>query len=591
MMCRFKYVKDNFIVFLSIIFIHCFCFIPNPSISDDKSNIITLSNTDEKLYKEIFKLQSLSIKNKNSKIWKKIKKLKSKINNKILFGTLDAEKYLHPTGWRSSFSDLKNWLNSYHDHPDAYKLYRLAVRRKPSKARHPKKPTGDFLNGYGNIAKDLIKPTFPLSSNSKYKRSSFKISIKVRRAIRRKNLNYVEGILSSINTKKKLSPKELAQLRAELAHAHFVFKNDLKSLRNARTSISLSGHKNALAFWAGGLSSWRLGKYELSKWFFNNLSNLDDGPESILSGGSFWSAKLAYHLGESKKINEFLFRAIKFDRTFYSTLAKASLGYQDDYNFELQKVSKQFIEKLKSFKSGKRILALIQVKEHYKASREFRKIIFKFKPSEYPEIITFASKNNMPGFAFRLSAILRNDHNEILLAGLYPIPNWDLSKFDIKDKSLIFSISRQESGFNPRAKSYANALGLMQVLPSTAAFIMKNRAYRKKELLYNQDKNLNVASKYIKFLFNLNIVKKDVSKMLASYNAGPGNFSKWSKNFKQKELDPIFMIETLPARQTRNYIKLVLTNLWIYRIRLNQRPDLLFKLASGKKPIYNSKYD
>ena len=61
--------------------------------------------------------------------------------------------------------------------------------------------------------------------------------------------------------------------------------------------------------------------------------------------------------------------------------------------------------------------------------------------------------------------------------------------------------------------------------------------------------------------------------MLASYNAGPGNFNKWSKNFKQKELDPIFMIETLPARQTRNYIKLVLTNLWIYRIRLNQRPD------------------
>ena len=108
---------------------------------------------------------------------------------------------------------------------------------------------------------------------------------------------------------------------------------------------------------------------------------------------------------------------------------------------------------------------------------------------------------------------------------------------------------------------------------------------------YVQLKFSNFPSKYIKFLFNLNIVKKDVSKMLASYNAGPGNFSKWSKNFKQKELDPIFMIETLPARQTRNYIKLVLTNLWIYRIRLNQRPDLLFKLASGKKPMYNSKYD
>ena len=51
------------------------------------------------------------------------------------------------------------------------------------------------------------------------------------------------------------------------------------------------------------------------------------------------------------------------------------------------------------------------------------------------------------------------------------------------------------------------------------------------------------------------------------------------------------MIETLPARQTRNYIKLVLTNLWIYKIRLNEKPDLLYKLASGSIPKYKFKND
>ena len=85
--------------------------------------------------------------------------------------------------------------------------------------------------------------------------------------------------------------------------------------------------------------------------------------------------------------------------------------------------------------------------------------------------------------------------------------------------------------------------------------------------------------------------EKDVTKMLASYNAGPGNFSKWSKNFQKTGIDPIFMIETLPARQTRNYIKLVLTNLWIYKIRLNEKPNLLFKLASGTIPKYEYKDD
>ncbi len=560
------------------------------SIAGNNSDISIFSASDAKIYKEVFKLQSKQIKSKNSKIWKKIEKLKNQIENKILIGTLNADKYLHPTGWRSSYNELKQWLNEYHDHPDAYKIYRLALRRKPVKSKSPKKPSGDFLNGYGNISKDLIKPIFPLAQ-SKYKRDSFKISIKVRRAIRRKNLDYVENLLSSKKTKQKLTNQELAQLRAEFAHAYFIFKEDEKSLRQARISISLSGHKNALAFWSGGLASWRLGNLKSSKWFFNNLSDLKDGPESILSAGSFWSAKVAYHMGEYKSINRYLYRAIKYDRTFYSTLSKASLGYQDNYDFKLQNVSKQFILKLKSLQAGRRILGLLQISEYHKASREFRKIIFNFNEKEYPQIISFASNNNMPGFAFRLSAILRNDYNKILLGGLYPVPDWDFSTLPIKDKSLLFSISRQESGFNPRAKSYANALGLMQVLPSTASFIMKDRAYRKKEILFDEEKNLFVASKYIQFLFELDIIKKDVSKMLASYNAGPGNFSKWSKNFHTTEIDPIFMIETLPARQTRNYIKLVLTNLWIYKIRLNEKPNLLFKLASGSIPKYEYKND
>ena len=60
----------------------------------------------------------------------------------------------------------------------------------------------------------------------------------------------------------------------------------------------------SLAFWSGGLAAWRSGNLKLSKWFFNNLSNLKDGPESILSAGSFWSAKVAYHLGEYKNVNK-----------------------------------------------------------------------------------------------------------------------------------------------------------------------------------------------------------------------------------------------------------------------------------------------
>ena len=53
---------------------------------------------------------------------------------------------------------------------------------------------------------------------------------------------------------------------------------------------------------------------------------------------------------------------------------------------------------------------------------------------------------------------------------IYPVPKFE-AEFTV-DQALVWAIARQESGFNPRAKSRAKAAGLMQVMPSTASFIM-----------------------------------------------------------------------------------------------------------------------
>ena len=94
-----------------------------------------LSQEDNKIYKQIFELQSRPIKNKNSSEWKKVDSLIKKIENKILLGNVYADRYLHPTGWRSSYSDLKNWLDKYNDHPDATRITRIALKRKLSLTR------------------------------------------------------------------------------------------------------------------------------------------------------------------------------------------------------------------------------------------------------------------------------------------------------------------------------------------------------------------------------------------------------------------------------------------------------------------------
>ena len=101
----------------------------------------------------------------------------------------------------------------------------------------------------------------------KHAKEAFKVSIKVRSGIRKKNMDYVENLLSSKKTNKILTRIEMSQLRAELAHAYFIFKNDRESIRQSRVAISLSGGQNALAYWAGGLAAGRSGDDNLSKWF------------------------------------------------------------------------------------------------------------------------------------------------------------------------------------------------------------------------------------------------------------------------------------------------------------------------------------
>ena len=543
-----------------------------------------LSLDDIKIYKKIFEIQKLPIKSKKSREWKKVDDLIKDLNNRILLGNVYAERFLHPTGWRSSYTDLKNWLDKYNDHPDATRITRIALKRKPSNFKSPKKPTPGFLNGYGTFKENVLKPRFPID-NHKYKRFSYSTSIKFRRAINKRKTLYAENLLNSQKVKKYLTKNELSQLRSELSHALFIFEEDYKSIRQARLSLSLSEKPNPLALWAGGLASWRTKDIKLSKYFFNKLSEIQ-GPEGIIAGGGYWSSRISFMLGNAKEANYFLKKAATKERTFYGSLAMASLGYKYKPNFDLPSYDHNFIDKILKHKGGVRALALIEVDEFYKAAREFRKIIPKFDVKDYPQLLSFTSKNNMPGLTFRLAAILRNDHNKILLGGLYPVPTWNMDTSDLKDKALLYAIARQESGFNPRAKSSSKAMGILQIIPSTAAFVMKNREYRlrrsKNHLLYNPPHNILIGSKYIKFLFSLPIVNNDLMWMLASYNAGPGNFEKWTKHRNYKYKDTLLMLESLPARETRNYIKLVLTNLWVYKTRFNQDNTALLSLASGK---------
>ena len=92
-----------------------------------------LSEIDEVRYQKIFELQKLG------KLTA-AKKIIRQLDNDILMGHVLAQKYLHPTAHRSTFNELTVWLNLYADHPDARRLYRLALKRRPKGKDFPNSP-------------------------------------------------------------------------------------------------------------------------------------------------------------------------------------------------------------------------------------------------------------------------------------------------------------------------------------------------------------------------------------------------------------------------------------------------------------------
>jgi len=98
-----------------------------------------LSNKDVQLYKTIFN-------DYRNGDFKKGDESIAQLDDQILMGHVEALKLLHPTKHRSSFLELRDWLDKYNDQYEATRIYNLGVKRKPSGAANPKKNIYPELN-------------------------------------------------------------------------------------------------------------------------------------------------------------------------------------------------------------------------------------------------------------------------------------------------------------------------------------------------------------------------------------------------------------------------------------------------------------
>jgi len=175
------------------------------------------------------------------------------------------------------------------------------------------------------------------------------------------------------------------------------------------------------------------------------------------------------------------------------------------------------------------------------------------------------SQNYLMTFRYIYNLLDKNDirFTRNVLDLLFPRPYIDVLKKNLKnqDPLLVLSLIRQESVFNPRARSPVGARGLMQLMPATARQLRRSV---KVNQLSNPRINIELGTRYFQNLmkrYNNNLVY-----VLAAYNAGETRVERWRKQYFDEEETIVRNIETIPFKETRTYVKLIFRNLFFYKL-------------------------
>ena len=128
------------------------------------------------------------------------------------------------------------------------------------------------------------------------------------------------------------------------------------------------------------------------------------------------------------------------------------------------------------------------------------------------------------------------------------------------EENLIYAVIKAESNFNPEAKSEKNAIGIMQIMNSTAEDVAKDLNIEVTESKLSEvELNINIGTKYLSTLLQK---YNNVGLAITAYNAGIGKVDSWIENgtIKADGSD----LENIPYKETNNYVRKIIRDYKIY---------------------------
>lgn len=171
----------------------------------------------------------------------------------------------------------------------------------------------------------------------------------------------------------------------------------------------------------------------------------------------------------------------------------------------------------------------------------------------------------------------------------YPTPDWVPTSQMMIDPALVFAIVRQESRFDPKARSHAGARGAMQIMPATARYVTKRFNLGASYDLNDPKTNLTIGQYYLKYLSEKSYINGNLVYMLAAYNAGPGNLIRWQKQFGHLK-DPRQFVANIPFKETRDYIRKVMANYKMYQLKFYGHASAENDMNAGQWPALRERY-
>ena len=534
-----------------------------------------LTDVDASLYQQVFDLQD------KEKINTAIN-VQSQIADNLLMNEILYQRYISDT-YRTRGKEIAIWMERYYDMPGATRMEKLA-KIKQATVRKAKVPA--IMSGSESI-ETAQSETW---TAKKYSGSAEKKINEFKRAIRSGSTKVAREILENKSFKKKLTESDYGRLAGRLS---FIYYTNGEMELAKKWGFVASDANSEYGLWAMGLLYFKEDNYAESQKYFSRILDLPQINNARKTEAAFWAGRAADFKGDRDVAKKYWRIAATHPMAFYGALSATMLGQTPQYEFFEQDATDEDFAELANTKYGKMALALLQVGRKDRAEEYLRYLITsKTSDRVLHAVNAIATAYGLPRVSVQSASVIKDRgileiDDDIIYSAQYPLPDWEPMGGWSIDRALLLAITKQESNFRVSAKSGAGANGVMQLMPSTAKRVARaNKLDITQMDMSNPEHNMFLGQQYIVDLLAHERVENSIIKMLAAYNAGMGTMVKFEKSFYT--YDPLLYIESFPAYETRSYIKRVMSNLWLYRARLNQPLTSMEELANGNWPLYNS---